>query len=73
MIAYLIESNDGRSGAYAPVFFLLYFVDYDMVLSDGVDDERLGIWAPGHVRSVVKVNVHAQRLVLLLAQIPNVP
>ena len=63
---HLIERDDRRRRAYGAVLFLLYLVDYDVILTHGVDNKRLRVWTPGDVRRVVKFDVHTQRFVFFL-------
>lgn len=72
-LSYLIEGENLRSRADHAILFLVDLVYEDVVFSHRVDDESLRVGTPGHVGGIVEVNVHAQRLVLLLIQASDVP
>lgn len=62
----LVERDDGCRRRYGAILFFLYLVDDDVILTYGMDNERLRVWTPSHVRRVVELDVHTQRFVFLL-------
>lgn len=70
---HLLEGEDLRGRADHAVLLSLHLVDQDVILARRVHDERLRVRTPSDAAAVVKLYVDAQRLVLLLVEVSDVP